>query len=78
VSRIGCCLAALGSNNSLSTFRNITCGIPPGFNLGPLLFTISINDLPNSLEITEPAMFADDTSLTATEGLILKLNTNWR
>ena len=53
-------------NNSLSTFQNITCGIPQGSNLGPLLFTIYINDLPNSLEITEPAMFADDTSLTAT------------
>jgi hypothetical protein len=30
------------------------------------LFTIYINDLPNSLKITEPAMFADDTSLTPT------------
>jgi hypothetical protein len=33
---------------------------------------------PNSLGITEPAMFADDTSLTATiESLLSKLNTNW-
>ena len=53
-------------NNSLSTFQNISCGIPQGSNIGPLLFTMYINDLPNSLEITEPAMFADDTSLTAT------------
>ena len=30
------------------------------------LFSIYINDLSNSLEITEPAMFADDTNLTAT------------
>ena len=53
-------------NTSLSTFQNITYGIPQGSNLGPLLFTIYINDLPNSLEIAEPAMFADDTSLTVT------------
>ena len=54
------------ANNSLSTFCNILCGIPQGSNLGPLLFTIYINDLPNVLQMTEPIMFADDTSLTAT------------
>ena len=53
-------------NNSLSTFQNVSCGIPQGSNLGPLLFLIYINDLPNSLEMTESAVFADDTSLTAT------------
>ena len=53
-------------NNSLSTFQNVSCGIPQGSSLGPLLFLIHINDLPDSLEITEPAMFADDTNLTVT------------
>lgn len=33
------------------------------YNLGALLFLIYTNDLPNRLEITEPVMCADDTSL---------------
>ena len=49
----------------LSKQRKITCGIPQGSILGPLLFTIYINYLPNCLKHTTPRMFADDTSLTA-------------
>ena len=49
----------------LSEQRTITCGIPQGSILGPLPFTLYINDLPNCLKHTTPRMFADDTSLTA-------------
>ena len=52
-------------NGMLSDQRGITCGIPQGSILGPLLFIIYINDLPNCLEQATPRMFADDTSLTA-------------
>ena len=45
--------------------RQIISGIPQGSILGPLLFIIYINDLPNSLKHSTPRMFADDTSLTA-------------
>lgn len=49
----------------LSDQREVRCGIPQGSILGPLLFIIYINDLPNCLKSTTPRMFADDTNLTA-------------
>ena len=52
-------------NGMLSDQRGITCGITQGSILGPLLFIMYINDLPNCLEQATPRMFADDTSLTA-------------
>ncbi len=53
-------------NNSKSQQKTVQCGILQGSNLGPLLFSIYINYLPNCLKHTQASMFADDTNLTCT------------
>ena len=52
-------------NGVLSCSKTVTCEVPQGSILGPLLFLIYRNDLPGSLEFSSARMSADDTTLTA-------------
>ena len=73
------------TQNSISNWGTIECGVPQGSILGPLLFLLYINDLP---EITnsdnlktnlETILFADDTSVIVSNPNVsnLEQNTNW-
>ena len=50
-------------NNTTSSYEKVTCGIPQGSILGPLLFILYMNDICNTSKLLSFILFADDTTV---------------
>ena len=58
-----------GSDSSAQTMKH---GIPQGSILGPLLFIIYINDIPNIVDISTFIMYADDANILISGSTVAK------
>ena len=52
-------------NGTYSEESQYDYGVPQGSIVGPLLFLVYVNDMPNALKICKAIIFADDTTLSA-------------
>ena len=53
----------VSANGAVSTTQPISCGVPQGSILGPLLFTLYVNDLSSVAVHGKVVLYADDTAI---------------
>jgi hypothetical protein len=70
----------LSSRNQFTNIKNthseqmsISCGVPQGSILGPLLFLIYVNDINNIVSTGHPILFADDTNILFMDNSLTRL-----
>ena len=61
-------------NGSVSSTMTLEYGIPQGSILGPLLFIIYINDIPEIARYAKFILYADDTNIIITANTIEEIN----
>ena len=67
------CKQYVSINGESSESLEINCGVPQGSVLGPLLFLLYINELPNISNVLNFYLFADNTNIYYESNLLQEL-----